>query len=1261
MNVRRLILALLCAACALAAVTASAGAVTQFGSHGAGAGQFIGPWGVAVDSASGDVYVADNGGARIEKFSGSGSFLMAWGWGVLNGAAELQTCTTTCRVGLEGTGAGEFANGGGPRGVAVDNDPLSLSYGDVYVASANDGVDKFNSSGELLLTFGEYGTGNSQFTFTGEEGNVIAVGPTGSVYVGNRARVEVFEPSGVWRENISLAGLSSSDEVTSLAVDGSGDVFVKDGGGVFDGGVPGVHEFEPNGTEKATQFDAGSTTVSALAVDESGDLFVGDTAGGFNVLEYAPNGEKLASFGHDATQFAPGMALTSVPGAPLYMSGDNLSESPDVVVTMSVFPVPKPAPPVIELGSVSATGGRRGTATVNARINAEGVATSYRVEYVSEAEFLASGYADASNTPEVSLGSKFEEMPVSVALSELAPAGTYHYRLVATSSMGTTSSPDQTFTTVAPALISGPWVANVTSTSATFAAEINPLGSSTDYRLEYGTSTAYGQTLSGNVGEGEGNVPVSYHRQGLLPGTIYHYRVVVHNEVGVFEGADHTFTTQSTGGQEFSLPDGRAWELVSPPNKKGALLGPLASTSNFDTTQAASDGSGIAYPASEPVGEGETGHTFGAQILATRHAAGWTSQDISVRESLPPEGESATALFGAEEYWHVFSLDLSMGLVEPAVGITRLSPEALGKTLYLRNYSDGAFQPLENTSNVPPGTQSDDNMEFVGATPDLSHVIFSTTLALTPGALGGASGIEPRPNLYDWSAGRLQLVNVLPNGETEQGASFGGGDGNGASGGMTAHAISANGRWAVWSMLKSTPSRGLYVRDMVEGKTFQLGGANARFETMSSDGSKVFFTENEAPEGTKPSRGELHMFDTTTDTQTDLTENHLDGEHSAGVQANLIGASEDGSYVYFIATGVLASGAEGGADNLYVMHEVDGAWTTTYVATLSSDDSNSWRSLPEELESVSRELFRQSSRVSSNGRYVTFMSDRSLTGYDNLDAVSGQPDEEVYVYDAGTNRLVCASCDPTGARPTGILDDRIPDNPLLVDITAAWGKGGSGNHWLAGSIPGWNQVFELASYQPRYLSDSGRLFFDSPDALVPQDIDGVEDVYEYEPAGVGSCSTATSTFSERSQGCVSLISAGTSASESAFMDASESGDDVFFATASKLTREDYDTSYDVYDTHVCSAAVPCRAEVVSPPPCTSGDSCKAAPAPQPEIFGPAPSATFKGTGNVVEEAKKNAVKRKAKPKPKEHPKKRKRRPKEEHGTHSGSAKRKGKR
>jgi hypothetical protein len=166
----------------------------------------------------------------------------------------------------------------------------------------------------------------------------------------------------------------------------------------------------------------------------------------------------------------------------------------------------------------------------------------------------------------------------------------------------------------------------------------------------------------------------------------------------------------------------------------------------------------------------------------------------------------------------------------------------------------------------------------------------------------------------------------------------------------------------------------------------------------------------------------------------------------------------------------------------------------------------------------------------------------------------------------------------------------------------------------------------VVSYQPRFLSDSGRLFFDSPGALVPVDTNGLEDVYEFEPEGVGGCSSGTASGSRvyvsgvaghAVGGCVGLVSSGSSGAESSFLDASENGDDAFFVTTSKLVGEDFDKGYDVYDAHVCSSSVPCVTPSEPLPACSSGDACKPALSPQPEIFGAPPSATFVGSGNVV--------------------------------------------
>ena len=459
---------------------------------------------------------------------------------------------------------------------------------------------------------------------------------------------------------------------------------------------------------------------------------------------------------------------------------------------------------------------------------------------------------------------------------------------------------------------------------------------------------------------------------------------------------------------------------------------------------------------------------------------------------------------------------------------------------------------------------------------------------------------------------------------------------------MTQQAVLSDGRWVV--LRQGEPGDASYsVGDTVEKKTIPASIGNPYFQTMSSDGSKVFFLETERPRTSSGAeehaeQGELYVLDPATGVKRDLTAGHLDGEPDADVQNTVI-ASEDGSYVYFVATGVLASGAQRGADNFYVLHGENGQWTTTYIATLAGMDRPDWRPGDDGLHTGGFDLRQLATRVSPDGRYVAFMSARSLTGYDNLDALSGQPDEEVYLYDAASNRLVCASCNPTGARPLGVLDAGGTGftSALVIDIARSWQEVEVSSEqlvtvdsWVAGVLPGaWNSESTISSYaystyQPRDLFNSGRLFFNSTDALVPQDTNGVADVYEYEPPNTvsepppnDSCTTSAPTYNAAKEGCVSLISSGQSTSESAFADASETGDDVFFVTNSKLVSEDRGTAYELYDAHVCASGWPCQAAPVSPPPCTSADSCKPAPLPQPEVFGSPPSESFNGAGNLA--------------------------------------------
>ncbi len=236
-------------------------------------------------------------------------------------------------------------------------------------------------------------------------------------------------------------------------------------------------------------------------------------------------------------------------------------------------------------------------------------------------------------------------------------------------------------------------------------------------------------------------------------------------------------------------------------------------------------------------------------------------------------------------------------------------------------------------------------------------------------------------------------------------------------------------------------------------------------------------------------------------------------------------------------------------------------------------------------------------------------------------------DEEVYLYQASSNLLTCASCSQSGPS-VGVLDTPHAGEGygLVVDRREDWT-----GQYLAGSIPGWTPLgVDGATHQPRYLSDSGRLFFNSPDELVAQATNAKEDVYEYEPEGVGSCT--------QPEGCVSLISSGTAGQESAFLEASENGDDAFFLTSQPLVAADHDTDFDVYDARVCTSASPClTTETSSQRPCESTQTCDPASS-APSTFASPASATPTGQGNIPKQEALGSTTTKpaAKPKPLSH-------------------------
>ncbi len=352
------------------------------------------------------------------------------------------------------------------------------------------------------------------------------------------------------------------------------------------------------------------------------------------------------------------------------------------------------------------------------------------------------------------------------------------------------------------------------------------------------------------------------------------------------------------------------------------------------------------------------------------------------------------------------------------------------------------------------------------------------------------------------------------------------------------------------------------------------GPQTARYWGANLEGSKVFFTStaeltNNAYTGPKDNAENLYEYELSHEAGkpgrlTDLT---ADGVGNGAAVLGVAQISEEGAYVYFVAEGALAPAAVAGAPNLYVSHE---GGAPQLIATLAANDTSDWHAAYEEDGSGPAV---NSAVVTPSGSRLAFISEQSLTGYDNEQDQPGECEgvggrcPEVYLYDAETSGLVCASCNPSGARPIG--------PSALSTLSAA------------------RVVY--AQYRPRNLTEDGTLFFDSRDALVPHASDGRQNVYEYEDGRIHAISDVAGGF------------------ESFFLDASINGDNVFFGSADQLLPEDTSNNVAVWDARV-NGGFPVT---VAPAACDNADSCKPPPTPQPAAFGEPSTATFSGPGNLA--------------------------------------------
>ncbi len=702
-------------------------------------------------------------------------------------------------------------------------------------------------------------------------------------------------------------------------------------------------------------------------------------------------------------------------------------------------------------------------------------------------------------------------------------------------------------------------------------------------------------------------------------------------------------------GVAVALPEGRVYEMVSPPYKGGYSVSVVRAV--------APDGDSVAF--------GSFGG-FGGQIdgagtatnmyLARRGPSGWATVSLQ-----PPFGDVS---------------DLSADL-----GST-LGTGPIGPNVSFENHAS-AGEVFQLHRNDLPETAS--NWEVVnglvlkqvdgepalmtetGASPDLCHIVVGETAGpLLPEAVGEAL---KNGEIYDLASGcggeswlrvlglNNQGIMINPDCPVELGLRKYSNDSNGraqennfdaiAAGGSeifftTAIAKDAGCEVALQLFARLGGSRTIEVSKPLSEEESEAcreevpcpaaaGRASAYFAGASEDGSRVFFTTTQQLTGGADG-DDLYMATIACPGgEAEQCEPAKKGVRSlvlvsrdlnAGEAAEVQGVTKlarDGSRMYFVARGILSEGSNpqgaepvSGADNLYVYDSMSGK--TGFVADLCSgpalsglvdnthcprvdnkiqrgtDDMTLWSSEPE----------AQTSGL--DGRFLVFSTYAQLLPGDTDDAL------DVYRYDAESGVLVRVSVGEAGSDANGNCDDEENGSTGSCDAQIALGLNGADDA----------NVFEQYEMHLHAISEDGsRIVFTTFEPLSPAATNGSVNIYEWH------------------DGTVSLVSTGSAEASDDNPVISPSGQDVFFTTTQALVSADTDDAADVYDARLGGGFAP----VPAPRQPCSGDACQGpltnpVPLLVPGSVSQAPGENFppakKQTMKKAKAKKKVKAKRKAK-------------------------------
>jgi hypothetical protein len=1011
-------------------------------------------------------------------------------------------------------------------------------------------------------------------------GDIYVVNYGGASAEGTEGRIDVFDPKGNF-----ITELADDEGPRNAVVDDEGNLYVFE----FRSGFGGRIEIYPPTTydpeERKIAYEAPSliektgSSMTGLAIDRSDQHLFANF--GPEITEYgsAAEGNKVLNSkigeGTLSNPYGIGLAVDGSRGR-IYVSDHRSSPNSFVV---RVFELESPhalletidgstTPPSKFLSNFLSLAVDEATGNLYV-YDGEGAEVVYELsehgEYLSSIDHELNGHWSFGAEIAVDNGAKSPN-------GALNPRGRYLF--VPAYPTGTGHSfafgPPES----GPPKIEATSFSGIGESEALLEATIEPFSLETTYSFEYTTEESFeAEGFAGASIAGEGQIPagaapvsVSVPVEGLASGVEYRFRVVAENEKGEDEAENEfaTYPEAEPGPFCENEPLRVGFSALLPDCRAYELVTPPDTNARPPMGFNPQPGTFFASPKSSPSGEAVSFMTEGGAIPGVGGTGSLAGDPYLSTRTTQGWSTASAGPSGVE------AEGLTPGANSPDQGYSFWSG-GIGEGGRFLRYPDGRSE-LIGRGSLAVDRQAEGKLISENG----DHVIFSSDVQLEEGSPSdGTAAVYDRTIDIEGNE-ETHVVSLLPGDVTPvagQNARYEG--------------ASLDGKGVAFSIGKK-----LYLR-FDDEETFEIG-EGITFAGVAEGGARIFYLE----------AGDLFAFDAMAEEAIRFTQ--------AG-DVTPVNVAAEGTAAYVVSPSVLTGGeenpngakAQAGEENLYLSREGDMSFigTVTERDVEGEDTGNEvvgglglWTAAVGSAASNAGRFGVDPSRTAPDGNAMLFESRADLAGYDP------EGHAEIYRYDATGEELECISCNPTLAPATS--------DASLQSISQK----------LLDSVP-------LTSYAliANLRADGRRAFFQSTEPLVPADADKLQDVYEWEAQGVGSC--------ERSGGCIYLISSGHSHRTDYLYAVSGSGDDVFFRTSDLLLSADTDETPSIYDARVGGGfpepnPIPCQGLAckgpLSGPPALPSPTTPPTGSPPPQVHCP------KGEHRVAKNGKTRCAKKKHK-------------------------------